>query len=62
MTLFIPLDSSADTPTSPSFLQASANPTLQLQKAIKAILKAKRIVIVCGPFTVIHTSIHPELM
>ncbi|KAJ7841347.1 DHS-like NAD/FAD-binding domain-containing protein [Mycena olivaceomarginata] len=48
MTLFIPLDSSADTPISPSFLQASANPTLQLQKAIKAILKAKRIVIVCG--------------
>ncbi|KAF7330264.1 DHS-like NAD/FAD-binding domain-containing protein [Mycena venus] len=49
MTCWVPLDSSAGTvPTSPSFLQVSANPTLQLQKAIKAILKAKRIVIVCG--------------
>ncbi|KAJ7236285.1 DHS-like NAD/FAD-binding domain-containing protein [Mycena haematopus] len=48
MTIFIPLDSSAGIPTSPSFLQVSANPTLQLHKAIKAILKAKRIVIVCG--------------
>ncbi|KAJ7671557.1 DHS-like NAD/FAD-binding domain-containing protein [Mycena polygramma] len=48
MTLFIPLDSSAGTPAAPSFLQASPNPTVQLQKTIKAILKAKRIVIVCG--------------
>ncbi|KAJ6577436.1 DHS-like NAD/FAD-binding domain-containing protein [Mycena capillaripes] len=48
MTLFVPLDSSAGIPSSPSFLQVSANPTVQLQKTIKAILKAKRIVIVCG--------------
>ncbi|KAF7375219.1 NAD-dependent protein deacetylase hst4 [Mycena sanguinolenta] len=48
MTVFVPLDSSADVPISPSFLQVSSNPTLQLHKAIKAILKAKRIVVVCG--------------
>ncbi|KAJ7183194.1 DHS-like NAD/FAD-binding domain-containing protein [Mycena filopes] len=47
MTLFIPLNPSADTPTSPPFL-LSTNPTVQLEKTIKAILKAKRIVIVCG--------------
>ncbi|KAJ7039637.1 DHS-like NAD/FAD-binding domain-containing protein [Mycena alexandri] len=48
MTLFVPLDSSAGIPTSPSFLQIPTDPTVQLQKTIKAILKAKRIVIVCG--------------
>ncbi|KAJ7220138.1 DHS-like NAD/FAD-binding domain-containing protein [Mycena pura] len=48
MTLFVPLDSTAPVPVSPTFLRASANPTVQLQKTIKAILKAKRIVIVCG--------------
>ncbi|KAF8207094.1 DHS-like NAD/FAD-binding domain-containing protein [Mycena galopus ATCC 62051] len=47
-TVFVPLDPSAGIPISPSFLQVSANPALQLQKAIKAILKAKRIVVVCG--------------
>ncbi|KAJ7510456.1 DHS-like NAD/FAD-binding domain-containing protein [Mycena galericulata] len=48
MTLLVPLDPSAQVPASPSFLQVSPNPTGQLEKAIKAILKAKRIVIVCG--------------
>ncbi|KAJ7638130.1 DHS-like NAD/FAD-binding domain-containing protein [Mycena rosella] len=48
MTLWVPLDSSAQVPATPSFLQDSANPTVQLEKVIKAILKAKRIVIVCG--------------
>ncbi|KAJ7760752.1 DHS-like NAD/FAD-binding domain-containing protein [Mycena maculata] len=47
-TLFVPLDHSTRVPTAPSFLQASADPTVQLEKSIKAILKAKRIVIVCG--------------
>ncbi|KAJ7746364.1 DHS-like NAD/FAD-binding domain-containing protein [Mycena metata] len=47
-TLFVPLDSSAGIPTSPSFLQIPMDPTVQLQKTVKAILKAKRIVIVCG--------------
>ncbi|KAJ7058160.1 DHS-like NAD/FAD-binding domain-containing protein [Mycena amicta] len=51
MTLFIPLDDSGQTnrtPASPSFLQASANPDFQLARIIKAILKARRIVVVCG--------------
>ncbi|KAJ6468384.1 DHS-like NAD/FAD-binding domain-containing protein [Mycena sanguinolenta] len=48
MTVFVPLDASADIPISPSFLQVSASPTLQLHKAMQAILKAKRIVVVCG--------------
>ncbi|KAJ7454734.1 DHS-like NAD/FAD-binding domain-containing protein [Mycena latifolia] len=48
MTLFVPLDPSVRVPASPSFLQDSVDPTVQLEKVIKAILKAKRIVIVCG--------------
>ncbi|KAJ7163958.1 DHS-like NAD/FAD-binding domain-containing protein [Mycena crocata] len=51
MTLFVPLEvdpSAAPVPVSPSFLQVSQNPTVQLGKVIKAILKAKRIVVVCG--------------
>ncbi|KAJ6608709.1 DHS-like NAD/FAD-binding domain-containing protein [Mycena sp. CBHHK59/15] len=48
MTLFVPLDASAPVPASPPFLQVSTNSTAQLAKTIKAILKAKRIVVVCG--------------
>ncbi|OAX43124.1 DHS-like NAD/FAD-binding domain-containing protein [Rhizopogon vinicolor AM-OR11-026] len=48
MTLFVPLDESSPPPSIPSFLVRSETPNLHLRKAIKAILKAKRLVIVCG--------------
>ncbi|KAJ7116455.1 DHS-like NAD/FAD-binding domain-containing protein [Mycena epipterygia] len=57
MTVFVPLDPSVRAPTSPSFLQVSANPTVQLEKVIKAILKAKRVVIVCGAGISVHAGI-----
>ncbi|KAG0705718.1 DHS-like NAD/FAD-binding domain-containing protein [Suillus ampliporus] len=48
MTLFVPLEASAPPPQTPSFLVRSETPTLHLRKAIRAILKAKRLVVVCG--------------
>ncbi|KAI0084148.1 DHS-like NAD/FAD-binding domain-containing protein [Irpex rosettiformis] len=48
MTVFIPLDVSAPLPPSPHFLVQSTEPTAHVQKVIKAILKAKRIAILCG--------------
>ncbi|CAK5268836.1 unnamed protein product [Mycena citricolor] len=48
MTLFVPLDASTSAPPSPPFLQTTPNPAGQLGKTIKTILKAKRIVVICG--------------
>ncbi|KAJ7284562.1 DHS-like NAD/FAD-binding domain-containing protein [Mycena rebaudengoi] len=48
MTLFVPLDTSARAPTLPSFVKPAGNPTVQLERTIKAILKARNVVIVCG--------------
>ncbi|KAJ7086145.1 DHS-like NAD/FAD-binding domain-containing protein [Mycena belliarum] len=48
MTLFVPLVPTVRAPSSPSFLQDSVDHAVQLEKVIKAILKAKRMVIVCG--------------
>ncbi|KAJ7650734.1 DHS-like NAD/FAD-binding domain-containing protein [Roridomyces roridus] len=48
MTLFLPLEPSSPVPASPSFLQVPSDHTVQLDKVLKAILKAKRIVVVCG--------------
>ncbi|KAF8640228.1 hypothetical protein AX16_010125 [Volvariella volvacea WC 439] len=48
MTIFLPLEASTPFPPAPHFLVQSQDPNAQLQKAIKAILKAKRIVVVCG--------------
>ncbi|KAG1750732.1 DHS-like NAD/FAD-binding domain-containing protein [Suillus lakei] len=48
MTLFVPLEAGSPPPPTPSFLVHSETPNLHLRKAIKAILKAKRLVVVCG--------------
>lgn len=48
MTLFVPLEAGSPPPPTPSFLVRSVTPNLHLRKAIKAILKAKRLVVVCG--------------
>ncbi|KAF7297144.1 DHS-like NAD/FAD-binding domain-containing protein [Mycena indigotica] len=51
MTLFVPLASSGSgtqPPSSPAFLKTSPTPTVHLERITKAILKARRIVVVCG--------------
>ncbi|KAJ3572562.1 hypothetical protein NP233_g3014 [Leucocoprinus birnbaumii] len=48
MTFFLPLDPSAPLPTTPSFLAQSSNTQTHIQKVIQTILKAKRIVVICG--------------
>lgn len=48
MTLFLPLAASTPVPQSPPFLVPPTDLAAQRQKAIKAIMKAKRIVVVCG--------------
>ncbi|KAI0687688.1 DHS-like NAD/FAD-binding domain-containing protein [Cytidiella melzeri] len=48
MTIFIPLDAASPLPPSPHFLVPSTQPTTHVQKVVKAILKAKRIAVLCG--------------
>ncbi|KAF5327211.1 hypothetical protein D9619_004562 [Psilocybe cf. subviscida] len=48
MTFFLPLDPATPMPPLPSFLVTAANPDTQLAKTIQAIMKAKRIVVICG--------------
>lgn len=48
MTLFVPLDENQSPPTSPSFLVHSDDVIHQLRKALRTILKARRLVVVCG--------------
>ncbi|OCH95458.1 DHS-like NAD/FAD-binding domain-containing protein [Obba rivulosa] len=48
MTIFLPLEASAPFPPSPSFLVPSSEPTAQVKKVMKAIMKARRIAVVCG--------------
>ncbi|KAJ3716097.1 DHS-like NAD/FAD-binding domain-containing protein [Lentinula raphanica] len=48
MTLFLPLEDSTASATIPSFVSQSTETTVQVAKVIKAILKAKRIVVICG--------------
>lgn len=48
MTVFLPLEDSAPWPSLPPFVVEPNNAKTQLAKVIKTILKAKRIVVVCG--------------
>ncbi|KAF8149838.1 DHS-like NAD/FAD-binding domain-containing protein, partial [Crassisporium funariophilum] len=48
MTVFLPLDPTSAVPAMPTFLVPPVNPVAQLSRAIQAIMKAKRIVVVCG--------------
>lgn len=48
MTVHLPLQANASLPQSPSFLLPSADPSAHVARAIQAILKAKRIVVICG--------------
>ncbi|KAF9237645.1 DHS-like NAD/FAD-binding domain-containing protein [Melanogaster broomeanus] len=48
MTLLLPLEEKQTPPSAPSFLIRADNATLHLRKAVRAILKARRLVVVCG--------------
>ncbi|KAF9533745.1 DHS-like NAD/FAD-binding domain-containing protein [Crepidotus variabilis] len=48
MTFFLPLDPVTQVPTQPSFVQQSSNVPAHTAKVLQAIMKAKRIVVVCG--------------
>lgn len=48
MTFYLPLDAASPFPQSPAFLLPSPQRDYQLNKLIKAVMKAKRIVVVCG--------------
>ena len=54
MTLHLPLRSEPSPSPQPSFLVAPANHAAQLARAVHAIMKARRIVVICGPFTPTH--------
>ncbi|TFK75118.1 DHS-like NAD/FAD-binding domain-containing protein [Pluteus cervinus] len=48
MTLFLPLEESTPLPSSPPFLTAPTDLAAQRQRVIRAIVKARRIVVICG--------------
>lgn len=48
MTVFLPLEASTPFPSSPSFLAESTDSAAQVSKVLRAILKARRIVVICG--------------
>lgn len=49
MTVFLPLNPSSPLPALPTFLVPPANAVTHLARVIQAIMKAKRIVVICGP-------------
>ena len=48
MTLFVPLDENQSPPPSPAFLVHPDDVSHHLRKALRTILKARRLVVVCG--------------
>lgn len=48
MTAFLPLDAAAPFPPTPAFLVPSPDPASHVKRAVKAVLKARRIAVVCG--------------
>ncbi|KAM6504399.1 DHS-like NAD/FAD-binding domain containing protein [Amanita muscaria] len=48
MTLLVPLEPSTLSTLGPSFLRHSKSPDTDLEAVVKAIIKAKRIVVICG--------------
>ena len=49
MTVFLPLNPESPLPPLPTFLVPPANSVSHLARVIHAIMKAKRIVVICGP-------------
>ncbi|KAI1794268.1 DHS-like NAD/FAD-binding domain-containing protein [Ganoderma leucocontextum] len=48
MTAFLPLNAAESFPPSPAFLMPSPDPVGHVKRVVKAVLKARRIVVVCG--------------
>nr|VWO94420.1 NAD-dependent histone deacetylase SIR2 [Ganoderma boninense] len=48
MTIFLPLDTTAAPHSSPAFLVVSPDPVDHVKGVVKAVLKARRIIVVCG--------------
>ena len=48
MTTFLPLDATTVIPVFPSFLKLSPDPEGHVKRVVMAILKARKIVVVCG--------------
>ncbi|RDX57501.1 DHS-like NAD/FAD-binding domain-containing protein [Lentinus brumalis] len=48
MTAFLPLDAATPLPPSPAFLVPSPDPVSHMKRVVKAVLKARRIAVVCG--------------
>lgn len=48
MTVFLPLEASSPFPQTPSFLIPSSDPSAHVKRVVKAIMKARRIAVVCG--------------
>jgi hypothetical protein len=48
MTVFVPLNGRSATPAVPPFLHAPEDSSAQLARVTKAVLKARRIAVVCG--------------
>ncbi|KAI0711937.1 DHS-like NAD/FAD-binding domain-containing protein [Cerioporus squamosus] len=48
MTAFLPLEAATPLPPSPAFLVPSPDPASHMKRVVKAVLKARRIAVVCG--------------
>ncbi|KAF8626420.1 hypothetical protein AX17_006586 [Amanita inopinata Kibby_2008] len=48
MTFLVPLGSSSSPLQTPPFLKESPSPDVHIAQVVKAIMKAKRIVVICG--------------
>ena len=57
MTVFLSLNPSSPLPALPTFLVPPANSVSHLARVIQAIMKAKRIVVICGPLLFSISSI-----
>ena len=51
MTVYLPLGAASPPPQTPHFVVPSADPSPHVQRVVKAILKAKRIAILCGKYS-----------
>jgi NAD-dependent histone deacetylase SIR2 len=58
MTVFIPLDPLVSQPATPSYLVQAKDRDAQLAKVVRAIVKARKIVVVCGACS--SAYVHPR--
>lgn len=56
MTIFLPLETGTQLPSSPAFLTLSPDPADHMRRVIDAVLKARRIAVVCGMCAGLHVQ------